>query len=375
VRRELEHVEIHGEHEARERAWRVVSTAFAEREPLPAPARRRLVPALALVAVAAVAAATVTSPGRALLHGIRATVGVEKAQPALFSLPAPGRLLVSADRGVWVVQADGSKRRLGSYESASWSPNGLYIVAARPNALYALTPTGDERWSLARPGVFAPRWGGSLTDTRIAYLSGSRLHVVAGDGTGDVDAGGMPAAARVAPGWRPGTRHILAYADTRGRVTAYDADAGSVLFRTGGLPGPRALEWARGGRLLAVTRDGIVLFGPKGQRLASRRLTGVATAALAPDGRRIAVLRRGEILLLDALRPAAVPRRVFAGAGTLAGLAWSPDGRWLLVGWASADQWVFVRTAGRQRIRAVANVSAQFRSQAFPRVEGWCCAG
>lgn len=375
MRRKLERVEIPGEHEARERAWRVVSTAFAEREPLPAPARRRLVPALALVAVAAVAAATVTSPGRALLHGIRKTVGVEKAQPALFSLPTPGRLLVSADRGIWVVQADGSKRRLGAYENASWSPNGLYVVAARRNALYALTPKGDERWSLARPDVFAPRWGGSLTDTRIAYLSGSRLHVVAGDGTRDVDAGGMAAAARVAPAWRPGTRHVLAYADTRGRVTVYDADAGSVLFRTGRLPGPRALEWSRGGRLLVVTRDGLVLFGPEGQRLASRRLAGVVGAALAPDGRSVAVLRPAEVILLDVRRPAAAPRRVFAGTGTLAGLAWSPDGRWLLIGWAGADQWVFVRTTGAQRVRAVANVSAQFRSQAFPRVEGWCCAG
>jgi hypothetical protein len=35
---------------------------------------------------------------------------------------------------------------------------------------------------------------------------------------------------------------------------------------------------------------------------------------------------------------------------------------------------VFVRADGGTRhIRAVANVSEQFRSRAFPRVEGWCC--
>jgi hypothetical protein len=101
----------------------------------------------------------------------------------------------------------------------------------------------------------------------------------------------------------------------------------------------------------------------------------VLAAAFSPDGRRIAVLRRSDVLLLDARRPrAAAPRRVFAGAGVLSGLAWSPNGRWLLVGWQTADQWVFVRVTGARRITAVSNVSAQFRSSRFPRVEGWCCA-
>jgi hypothetical protein len=42
------------------------------------------------------------------------------------------------------------------------------------------------------------------------------------------------------------------------------------------------------------------------------------------------------------------------------------------VGWPMADQWVFVRVGG-EGIRAVSNVSEQFRSRSFPRVEGWCC--
>src|SRR5919108_369433 len=48
------------------------------------------------------------------------TVGIEHAQPALFSLPSPGRLLVASDAGVWVVREDGSKRLLGPYREASW---------------------------------------------------------------------------------------------------------------------------------------------------------------------------------------------------------------------------------------------------------------
>src|SRR5262249_52310514 len=115
VKRDLEHVEIVGEHEARERTWAVVSAALPERPPAAPSPRRRLVPVVALAAVAAVVAAALSSPGRALFHAIRTTVGVQKAQPALFSLPADGRLLIASDGGVWVVQRDGSKRRLGAY--------------------------------------------------------------------------------------------------------------------------------------------------------------------------------------------------------------------------------------------------------------------
>jgi hypothetical protein len=66
-------------------------------------------------------------------------------------------------------------------------------------------------------------------------------------------------------------------------------------------------------------------------------------------------------------------RTLFNGVGEVSDLVWAPDGRWLLVGWRSADQWLFIRSDGK-RIRAVSNVSEQFRSRSgFPHVEGWCC--
>jgi len=371
VKRQLEHVEIPGEHDARERAWQLVSTAFAARTPAPPSRPRRLVPVVALAVAGAIVAAAVSSPGRAVFHAIRSTVGVEKAQPALFSLPTSGRLLVASGGGVWVVQDDGSRRRLGSYASASWSPHGRYVVATRRNALYALTPTGEERWSLARPAVLFPRWAGSKTDTRIAYLTTSRLHVVGGDGRGDLDAGGLPAAARIAPAWRPGKGFALAYANTRGRVYAYDtvhgADFWSLPPISARYPQPRLLEWSSDGtRLLLVTADQLVLFGTRSARPLAVRAERVVDAAFRPGTHQIALIRRpGEVsqVVLGA-------RVIFSTAGELRGLAWSPDGRWLLIGLPEADQWVFVRADGR-RISAVSNVSSQFRSQSFPRVEGW----
>lgn len=350
-----------------DRAWEVVRRAFEERTPAPRRTRPRIV--VPVVAAAVLVAAVISPPGRALLGSVREAVGVEHAQPALFSLPSPGRLLVVSGEGPWIVQPDGSRRRLGDWREASWSPFGRFVVASSDNEIAALDPQGHVRWSLARPHVRFPRWGGSRTDTRIAYLTGSRLHVVAGDGTGDVDQNGGPAAARVAPAWKPGARHVLAYATTRGRVYVLDTDAGSLLWRSAPYPGPRVLAWSRDGRrLVLVTRDKVVVFAGGPKPVQTRFVRGVVGAAFEPGGHRIAVARARDILLLDGRRV----ERVFAGAGRFTGVAWSPDGRWLLVPWAEADQWVFVRVEGAHRIRAVSSVARQFGG--FPRVETWCCA-
>jgi len=62
----------------------------------------------------------------------------------------------------------------------------------------------------------------------------------------------------------------------------------------------------------------------------------------------------------------------FSGTGVLRQLAWSPDGRWLLVTWPTANQWVFVRTNPR-RIVGVSRITQQFGRAAT--IQGWCCAG
>ena len=242
-----------------------------------------------------------------------------------------------------------------------------------------LEPNGDMRWKLARRDVRLPRWGGTRDDTRIAYLSGRTLRVVGGDGRGDRLL--APHVAPVAPAWLPTTKaHILAYVEPSGAVRVVDADSGRTLSRSDAAR-PTRIAWTFDGRFLIALRDDSVAVLPAGDEASAafplRR--GSHSLVVAPRSQRFVLTRRTtrgqtEVTLFDARR-ARPTRRVFVGDGALSDLAWSPDERWLLVSWASADQWVFVRTAGQQRVRAVANVSAQFRSQAFPRVEGWCCAG
>jgi hypothetical protein len=309
VRKELERIEIPGEHGARERSLAVVRAAFTEREPQPQ--RRSWKPIAAIAIALVVVAGLLSPPGRAVLDDIREAVGVEKAQPALFSLPAPGRLLVTADSGAWVVEQDGSKRLLGSYREASWSPFGRFVVASRANELVALTPEGDVRWSLARPNVRFPRWGGTRTDTRIAYLSGGGLRVVGGDGQGDRLLDGNAAAE--APVWKAGRGHRLAYARRDGSVRIVDTDTAAILDAD-------------------------------------------APTALEPPSSPVKVVLRT------------------IGPGSFSEPVLSPDNRWWAAGWPEADQFVFVRVRDGRRIQAVSNVSSQFRSRSFPTISGWCCA-
>ena len=374
MKRELERIEIPDEEAARARAWAILEAGFAARQPAP---RRSHVPRIAAVAVAltALLAAALSSPGRAVIDEIREVVGVERAEEALFSLPAPGRLLVSSDSGVWVVQEDGSKRLLGDYREASWSPFGRFVVAARRNELAALEPDGDVRWTLPRRGVRSPRWTGTETDTRIAYVDRTGIRVVAGDGTDDrlLEPG--------APGplaWQTGAEFMLAYADRRGRIVLVDAASAKTVWRTEPEGPVSELQWSSDGRRLLArrvrSRDDVAIYTGEGELSTGIRTPGghVTAAALRPDGHgTAAAIGEGGQARLSVT---GLPGPLLSGPGAFEDVAWSPDGHWLVVSWPLADQWVFVRASGARRVRAVSNISDQFRSRSFPRIEGWCCA-
>ena len=378
---------------AQRRSWRVIRTAFREREPTPWPVRNRG-PIVAGALAAALLVVVLSSPGQAVLGSIRDAVGTEttvagapqaaRPAPSLFSLPAPGRLLVTAPSGAWIVAADGHKRRLGGYKGAAWSPQGRLVGASKASELAAITPKGRVRWRLSRPAVHDPAWAPS--GLRIAYLSGANLRVAAGDGKGDSR---IDAAQNVAPVWRPGEDHILAFVDPGGNVNVVQTDDKQVLWTAGeSAASPKQLAWsADGKRLLAVRRleggrTALVVLDGAGRRRQYLELPGDPVgAAFSPTDHSIALVRRvgsrSEVLVVngDSLRDQQV---VFSGLGRFSGATWSPEGRWLLLGWPSADQWLFIRSADVSKIKAVSSLAVQFDpggkgAGPFPQIEGWCC--
>jgi hypothetical protein len=371
-----------GEIEAGERTWNVVRAAYATRERVPWIERHSRA-VLVVAAAAALAVAAVSPPGRALVEEVREQVaGQSPAEPALVRLPSPGRLLVVSDEGIWVVHEDGSKRLLGDYGQASWSPRGLFVVAAQGNHLVTIeAETGKVRWSLSRTEpVRDPRWSGGGLDTRIAYRAGRSLHVVAGDGSPDVVLAGV--AAPVAPAWKADT-HVLAYATPDGRVHVIDVDAGRELWSTAAGPAVTQLAWSsEGRRLLALSLgERQRIYDGRGRPAGALELAAghvAVRAAFAPSGDALAYTQRdlssgrSSLVLVEG----GSSHTAFPAAGRLQDVAWSPDGRWLLVAWPSADQWLFLRAPGVRRIVAVPGIDREFDPGgtgpgAFPRIAGW----
>lgn len=370
---------------AEERAWRVIAAAGAVGIDRPALGHRHRWRAVQVALVAALIAVIVSPAGASVRRWVadRIEPGAPHARPVLSSLPGDGSLLVDSARGPWVVHPDGSKRLLGDYAEASWSPHGLFAVVTKGHELAAVEPDGTPRWTLTRPGhVRLARWNGP-DGFRIAYLEGRELRVVNGEGDGDrqIARGVEP----IAAAWRRGGRHELAYATGRGAVVAVDVDSGHKFFGRPRAPAVSrvvSLQWI-GDRLLVTRLDQVQLLGADGRPLwtwTPPSGSHVRAATAAPDGTRVAIVTgdgRASRALLVA--PSRGSRILFAGPGNFDTPRWSPDGRWLLLPWPSADQWLFLEPgSGTARLHAVAHLARQFSpgdptAARFPSVVGWCC--
>lgn len=411
--------------DAEERGRRIVAAAFAERKsgdseirgamtPTVSKGRRgRPIARLALaLSLATLIAALLLSPAGASVRDWVGDVFTDspRPQPTLAEIPGGGRLLVQSAEGPWVVRPDGSRRLLGDYESASWSPHGLFVVAAKGRTLTALEPDGTPRWSVsaakrvAFPGrmVAAPTW--SPSGEQIAYRSGFDLRVIAGDGTEDrllaasIDAGTSPDA-RISPAyvpsaWSPTGENALAYVTGTARLRIVDSETGATLAAAAALPRISWMEWGAGGGKILEASRGTVRLRPvwraghpsrpalgKPRRLPLPPGAVVNDVALAPQRSLVAVSvtywrQHGTSSAVIVYRPGQGPRTLLSVPGSLWQVEWSPDGERLLVSWPGANQWLFL-PLGRGRGRAIANISRAFSPGgnlgSTPMIEGWCC--
>jgi hypothetical protein len=353
----LKELRAPAEVDAEHRSWDVVRASYAARTPVrPSPRNRRL--ALAVAAGALLLAVGLSPAGAKVADLVRDVVdtGEPDARPELRSLPAAGELLVDSKSGPWIVREDGSKRLLGDYEQATWSPHGVYVGVAGGRELAAVDTEGNVRWTFPAPGVVRdPRWAGDVADTRIAYRSGDDLRVIAGDGSPGSDHLIARDVAPVPPAWRPIGYSKLGPPAANGFVLTYVAGDGHVH---------------------SVNADTGVSVPDK--RSDRRRLQTSASGrdedrALSPDGSQVARLEHvGTSDRLIVTRVGGGGSVLFSARGRLSGPTWSPDGRWLLVGWPAADQWLFIDTEHPRRVVAFDRISEQFGgASGFPSVDGW----
>ncbi len=135
-----------------------------------------------------------------------------------------------------------------------------------------------------------------------------------------------------------------------------------------------------------VTRSRVWLAGPDGEPAPVTQGEHDQHPTWSPDGRFLTFTsKRGEKERQHSLHVLPVDgpgelRTITTTRDGMADLSWSPDGRWLLVAWRDADQWIFIGSTDVRRVAAFSHVGELLDpggedSSGFPRPAGWCCAG
>jgi WD40-like Beta Propeller Repeat len=415
VEQRLRSLHAPGEADAERRAWELAAAAHAARDhsaardryaahdPPAAPpgagaaagsrrfALRR--PAVALVTLAALLTAAVTPPGSAVADwvgdAVRSVVGDDRPPSqasGLDRLPGGGRVLVLASRRgggppePWIAGDGGHRRLAGAVSHGAWSPSGRFVALARESELFAVDLSGRRRWSIPTPGrVHDAVW--SPDGFRVAYTAGAELRLVAGDGTGDRRVAFREPARVGSPfgglAWRPGPRHVLAFSDAR-TLFAADTDQRRVLWQRKVRGGAGLAFTPDGSRLLVVARrDLLVVDADDGrtlQRVRRRRWDNLVSATWDRTGRRLALVYRGpataELLVGRPHGRTIRLRRRFA-AGDLGQAQFSPDNRWLMIHWVENDSWLFLPIDGG-RPRQITGLRRRFNA-AEVTPKSWCC--
>ena len=136
--------------------------------------------------------------------------------------------------------------------------------------------------------------------------------------------------------------------------------------------GNRPARWERATRQ-ELRAKALRVYDRRGRVILARTPSGgnhYVEGAFVPGTHRLLVLR--EYGFQSSVVAPKSGRVVFRGTGTFDGLGFSPDGRWLLVSWRTANQWVFLQVGNPRRIVGVSRISSQFGG--FPQLNGWCCA-
>jgi hypothetical protein len=386
----LRDASLDGEDEARERTWQTVRAAREDAPPRPVARHRRGI-AIGAAAAAAIALVALTPAGADIREWMGDAIDPEstKPRPALTALPGGGTVLAESRAGVSLVAGDGSRRFLGHFDEPSLSPRALNVAAADGRVISAVSAMGEPAWQRTGKAPVSDIAWSQDEGFRVAYRSGDSLRVAVGDGSGDWPL--ADSSKDVAPAWRGETDRALGYVDGDGAVRIVDVDLESTLSSFTPRSEPNTIAFSDDGeRLLLAGDHEVVISAPDGGGAKRELVPGqiVAASFLEERGDRAVIVTResakdfkgrpGSAVHIVSERGGTLDaREIFATAGSLAGLAVSPGGDWILVGWREADQWLFLEPRIGGSVRAVDGISSQFTPgeprPPFPAPLEWCC--
>jgi Tol biopolymer transport system component len=206
--------------------------------------------------------------------------------------------------GIYTIDQDGSNEQRIFHPkfddaplASAWSPSGTRVAFVAPGGLWTMSASGQQRRRLTK-------------------------------GNGDT----------LAPSWSPDGKQI-AFVD---RVTPHGSNYalyvigrnGKGLKRiVGGARYQNNPTWSPSGKLIMFER-GNMLWTVKPNGRGQKRLAAGTSPSWSPDGKNVAFSRNGDLWTMKA--GGAGAHKIADVPSSTAGIAWSPDGRW--IAYAVADR-------------------------------------
>jgi Tol biopolymer transport system component len=206
--------------------------------------------------------------------------------------------------GIYTIRPDGTAHRLIFEEKlddaslvSAWSPQGTRIAYVAPGGLWRMSAAGTQRKQLAR-------------------------------GKGDT----------LAPNWSPDGKQIVfidlaAKHGTNYAVYVIGSNGQRLKKIVGGARYQNNPVWSPSGKLIMFER-GNALWTVKPNGHGQKRIATGTSPSWSPDGKSVAFDRDGDLWTMKANGTG--PQLVVDVPSSTAGLAWSPDRRW--IAYAIADR-------------------------------------
>ena len=209
--------------------------------------------------------------------------------------------------GIYTIRQDGTGQKLiyePKFDDASlisaWSPSGSRIayVASAAGGVWTMSATGTQRKRLTRGkgDTLAPNW--SPDGKQIVFVDLAAKH---------------------------GSNYALYVIGSNGR---------GLKKIVGGARYQNNPVWAPSGKLIMFERANALWTVKPNGRAQKKVETGASSPSWSPDGKSVAFDRNGDLWTMNANGTGA--HLVIEVPSSTAGIAWSPDGRW--IAYAIADR-------------------------------------